>query len=335
MSAPSWEATFGSLLRAHRLTVGLTQEALAERSGVSLRTIQELESGHAQPRRATALSLMVALIDTPGALPETPSLPQGTGSVPLYRPAAPPGRRPTDASGLRRAAVRLLAPLAKLMAAAAIAALAWLGYEYWSLTQATPGVHVSGEIEAEEVVVSSEITARVVNLSVSEGQHVAAGAELARLDDSQVQLQIALGDAAARRQLDLESEKLILRAPREGEVTRIVAHVGELTMPGQPVLVISDLTELKANLYVPVRDLGKVRVGEAVALTADPYPGRTFSAVITTVSPKAEYTPRNVQSQRDRLNMVFGVKARIENRDGALMPGLPVQATIPSDAPAD
>jgi len=106
-------------------------------------------------------------------------------------------------------------------------------------------------------------------------------------------------------------------------------------MPGQPVLVIADLAEVKANLYVPVRELGSVRVGQAVALTADPYPGRTFLGVVTSVNPKAEYTPRNVQSQRDRLNLVFVVKARIDNRDGALMPGLPVQAAIATDALVD
>jgi HlyD family secretion protein len=101
------------------------------------------------------------------------------------------------------------------------------------------------------------------------------------------------------------------------------------------VLVIADLSEVKANLYVPVRDLGSVRVGQAVALAADPYPGRTFSGVVTSVNPRAEYTPRNVQSQRDRLNLVFGVHGRIDNRDGALMPGLPVQATIFTDAPGN
>ena len=61
MSVPHGAATFGSLLREYRLAAGLTQEALAERSGVSPRTIQQLEAGSARPRRATAAHLAQAL----------------------------------------------------------------------------------------------------------------------------------------------------------------------------------------------------------------------------------------------------------------------------------
>lgn len=229
-------------------------------------------------------------------------------------------------AGRRRTALRLAVGLA-------VAALVWLGLWLWRAAQPPAPTVASGVIEAEEVAVSSEIAGRLVALAVTEGQQVAAGTELARLDDSRVRLQITLGDAAARRELDLESEKYILRAPLAGQVLRVVARVGEFTAPGQPVLVIADLAEVEANLYVPVRDLGQVRVGQTVVLTADPYPGRTFPGVVTSINPKAEYTPRNVQNQRDRLNLVFGVTARVDNRAGALLPGLPIQATFRSDAP--
>src|SRR4051794_8566949 len=61
MSVPRRETTLGALLREHRLAAGLTQEALSERSGVSPRTIQEVEAGDVHPRRSTALSLIDAL----------------------------------------------------------------------------------------------------------------------------------------------------------------------------------------------------------------------------------------------------------------------------------
>jgi HlyD family secretion protein len=230
-----------------------------------------------------------------------------------------------------RAAMRLLF---RLVVGLCLAALAWVGYEYWLATQ-PPEPEISGVVEADDVVVSSEIAGRIVTLTVAEGQRVAAGAELGRLDDARLKLQMSMVDVATQRQLALEADRYLLRAPRAGQVTRVVARVGEMTMPGQPVLVIADLAEVKANLYVPVRKLGSVRVGQVVALTADPYPGRTFSAVVTSVSPKAEYTPRNVQSQRDRLNLVFGVTVRIDNHDGALLPGLPVQAAIAANDAVD
>lgn len=275
---------------------------------------------------------MAATIDL-ASEPDAASRPAHHDAVGLSRPPArqpdPRRRRPT---GSVRAALRLVVRLAVGLL---LAALAWGAYEYWLATQPPPGPEISGVVEADEVVVGSEVAGRIVTLTVTEGQRVAAGAELGRLDDSRLKLQMSLVDVATRRQLDLEADKYVLRAPRAGQVTRVVARVGELTMPGQPVLVIADLAEVKANLYVPVRKLSSVRVGQAVALTADPYPGRTFSGTITSVSPKAEYTPRNVQSQRDRLNLVFGVTVRIDNRDGALLPGLPVQATIGADAAGD
>ncbi len=271
---------------------------------------------------------MAAVTEPPSTPAATPYAVGRNGSVLPPRTAKQTGPHRKRTTGLRRTALRVLVGVV-------IAALLWGGAGAWSAAQPTPGLEVSGVIEADEVVVSSEIAGRLVTLVVAEGQRVAAGAELARLDDSRVKLQISLGDAATQRQLNLESDRYVLRAPLAGQVTRVVARVGELTLPGQPVLVIADLSEVKANLYVPVRDLGQVRVGQAVALTTDPYPGRTFPGVVTSVNPKAEYTPRNVQSQRDRLNLVFGVKVRIDNRDGALVSGLPVQATFLTDAPDD
>lgn len=275
---------------------------------------------------------MVATIDPASALTEKPLPAQDDGGGLPRLVGRPPGQRRRRPGGLIRAALRLILRLA---AGLALAALVWVGFGYWRAAHPPAAPATSGVIEADELVVSSEIAGRIMALTVVEGQRVAAGAELGRLDDARLKLQMSLVDVATRRQLDLEADKYVLRAPRSGQIARVVARIGEMTMPGQPVLVIADLAEVKANLYVPVRELGSVRVGQAVALTADPYPGRTFLGVVTSVNPKAEYTPRNVQSQRDRLNLVFVVKARIDNRDGALMPGLPVQAAIATDALVD
>jgi multidrug efflux pump subunit AcrA (membrane-fusion protein) len=237
-----------------------------------------------------------------------------------------PRRRATD---LRH---RVLRVAGRIAAGVMLVALAWIAYGYWLELQPPPAPEISGVIEAEDVVVGAEVSGRIMTLLVAEGQRVAAGAELGRLDDSRLKLQMSMVDVATQRQLALDADKYVLRAPRAGQVMRVVARAGELTMPGQPVLVIADLGEVKANLYVPVRHLSSVRVGQTLALTTDPFPGRIFSGTVTSINPKAEYTPRNVQSPRDRLNLVFGVTVRIDNRDGALLPGLPVQATIAADA---
>jgi len=91
MSVSRDAASFGWLLREHRLAAGLTQEALAERSGVSPRTIQQLEAGIARPRRATALYLAEALALTG---PAHEALLQAATPAPRRRAAASPERDP-------------------------------------------------------------------------------------------------------------------------------------------------------------------------------------------------------------------------------------------------
>jgi HlyD family secretion protein len=71
-----------------------------------------------------------------------------------------------------------------------------------------------------------------------------------------------------------------------------------------------------------------VQVGQPVSVTADPFPGRTFPGTVSSLNSRAEFTPRNVQTQRDRLNLVFGVNLRVANPDRLLKPGMPVDVVF-------
>ena len=132
----------------------------------------------------------------------------------------------------------------------------------------------------------------------------------------------------------MQAQDYTLRSPLTGVVTRVPAHPGELALPGQVLLAVSDLSMLRLTLYVRLADLGRVSVGQRLTVTAGPYPGRTFQGVVTSVNQQAEFTPRNVQTQTDRLNLVFGVQATVTNGDGALKAGMPVDARFePGDGP--
>ncbi|MCC7370245.1 MAG: efflux RND transporter periplasmic adaptor subunit [Chloroflexi bacterium] len=255
-------------------------------------------------------------VDPPAAPPHVPA---PDGSAQPFRIASLPVRRRRRANGL----VRIVLLLTMALVAAG---LAWLGIQSWSVFQPLARADASGVIEAEEVLISSEVAARLVDLRVEEGQTVQAGTVLARLDDAAMQLQLQLVDATAKRALDVEMAKYTLRAPITGQVTRTPMRQGELTLPGQPVVALTDLSRVKATIYVPLRDLGQVAVGQAVAISADHLPGLSFWGMVTSINGRAEYTPRNTQTARDRLNLVFGVKVRIDNPDGLLRPGVPVDA---------
>jgi len=185
----------------------------------------------------------------------------------------------------------------------------------------------SGTLEADEVLVSSEVSGRIVDL-LREGQTVDPGQTVARLDDSLIQLQIRQADVATRQQLDIQVERYQLRSPVAGVITRVPMRKGEVVAPGQAVAAVADLRVLQLTVYMLEGDLGKVQVGQQVGVTSDPFGTRTFLGTVTSINSRAEFTPRNVQTQRDRLNLVFGVKVRVDNPDRSLKPGMPADATF-------
>lgn len=209
------------------------------------------------------------------------------------------------------------------------------GVGYWLYTarpwvSTASGLAASGTLEADEVLIGAEVAGRLIGLA-REGDAVQAGQIVAQLDDSLLRLQIRQVDAATQQQLLIQADRFQLRAPITGVVTRVPMHTGEVVAPGQVVLAVADLSSLEMTAYVLERDLGRVRVGQEVAVTADPFPGRAFRGVVTSTNQRAEFTPRNIQTQRDRLNLVFGVKIRVENPRGELKPGMPADAHF--DAP--
>jgi len=85
---------------------------------------------------------------------------------------------------------------------------------------------------------------------------------------------------------------------------------------------------LKLTLYVREADLARISVGQRLTVTADPFPTMAFRGQVTSINAQAEFTPRNVQTQADRLNLVFGVQAVVTNAGGALKAGMPVDASF-------
>jgi len=111
-------------------------------------------------------------------------------------------------------------------------------------------------------------------------------------------------------------------------VLELNIHEGELAAPGAAMLVLGDLDHVTLTVYVPEDKLGQVRVGQEVQVGVDSFPGRLFTGSVVAIANEAEFTPRNVQTQEERVNMVFAVDVRIPNPDHALKPGVPADAVI-------
>jgi HlyD family secretion protein len=117
----------------------------------------------------------------------------------------------------------------------------------------------------------------------------------------------------ARAQLEGEEDRLAIlqRQLQETEV-RAPASGIILTLDNQPVASLLETDELWVRVFVPETELGRVRVGQPVGVRIDTFPDRAFPARVSSVSERAEYTPRNVQTAKQRADQVFAVRLRIE-----------------------
>ncbi len=74
--------------------------------------------------------------------------------------------------------------------------------------------------------------------------------------------------------------------------------------------------------------LGLVKLGQKAQVTTDTYPGKIYDGWVSYISSEAEFTPKNVQTQEERVKLVFGVKVRVENVNNELKPSMPADVRI-------
>jgi HlyD family secretion protein len=132
--------------------------------------------------------------------------------------------------------------------------------------------------------------------------------------------------AVALAQARLADTRLV--SPITGIVLRKNMEVGETATPGAPILTLMDPNDMWLRAYVSETDLGRIRLGQAATLTVDAFPGRTFDGAIREIASDAEFTPKNVQTKKERVNLVYRVKIGVPNPDGVLKPGMPADARI-------
>jgi HlyD family secretion protein len=231
---------------------------------------------------------------------------------------------------------RLHRPSRRALVALVVVLLALAVGGIWWLRAAASGgpLTASGTVEVDEITLAAQSAGTIADLLVEEGSRVTEGQLVGRLSDPVLSVQIKQAADAAQQQLtQAQMARLELRAPIGGIVQKQVAHRGEYVGPGSPILTVADPTTLKLTVYVLEGDLGRVAVGQAVGVRADAFPNRVFAGQVKTIANRAEFTPRNVQTQKDRQNLVFAVTVRVPNPDAALKPGLPVDATFDASVP--
>jgi HlyD family secretion protein len=120
----------------------------------------------------------------------------------------------------------------------------------------------------------------------------------------------------------------ILQAPSAGVITVREAERGEVVSPGSPVVTLADLDHIWLRAYIAETDLGRIHWGQDAAVTTDTYPGKQYHGHISFISSAAEFTPKSVQTYKERVTLVYRIKIDIDNPNHELKPGMPADAHI-------
>lgn len=205
-----------------------------------------------------------------------------------------------------------------------------------------------------EVVLAPEVAGRVTAISFRPGQRVGAGATLVQLNDGPERADRAAAAAqaefarlqlartrelvpagaesretlqqrqaeydravAAVRQLDARLAQRRIAAPFAGEVGVRRINLGQFLNPGDAVATLTSLDQLYVDFTVPQQELVRLNIGGEVRVTTDAWPGRAFTARVTTIEPRVDENSRNIW-----------VQGLLANPDRALRPGMYVNAAL-------
>lgn len=119
-----------------------------------------------------------------------------------------------------------------------------------------------------------------------------------------------------------------IRSPLKGLVLSKNVEPGEYVSPGTPIVTVGDLVNVWMRAFISEGDLGKVKVGQQVDITVDSYPDKVFKGRVSFIASEAEFTPRNVQTQKERVKLVYRIKVDITNSGMELKPGMPADGSI-------
>lgn len=160
---------------------------------------------------------------------------------------------------------------------------------------------------AEATLVRVRAGARREEVAVAQSRIATAQAVIASLEDQ-------LQDAT-------------LVSPVTGIVTEKLVEAGEVIGPRAPAVVITDLDHAWADIYVPEPAVPRITLGQDATLFTDAG-GAGIPGKVTYISPKAEFTPRNVQTADERAKLVYRIRVTVDNSAGVLKQGMPVDATL-------
>jgi len=129
-------------------------------------------------------------------------------------------------------------------------------------------------------------------------------------------------------QVDAQLADTLVTSPVDGVVLVKSADVGEVLAAGATVVTIGDVQHPWLRAYINETDLGKVKLGSKARITTDSYPGKIYDGRVSFISSEAEFTPKQIQTQAERVKLVYRIKIEVDNPRQELKSNMPADAEI-------
>ena len=119
-----------------------------------------------------------------------------------------------------------------------------------------------------------------------------------------------------------------LRSPMDGIVTSRNIEPGETVNAGREVITVSDLSRVDLKIFVDETEIGKVKPNQKVEVKVDTYPDKSYTGYVSFISSEGEFTPKIIQTKKERVKLVYLVKVSIVNPNFELKAGMPADALL-------
>jgi HlyD family secretion protein len=157
-----------------------------------------------------------------------------------------------------------------------------------------------------------------------------AQSNLKKIEAAEQDVEAARAQVAATRAAlnvaEIQLGHTELKAPYAGIILSRNVEPGEVVSPNQEVLSIADLSKVDLKVFVEETEIGRITPGQPVDVKIDSFPDKTYTGQVAYISPQAEFTPKIIQTRKERVKLVYLVKVSVPNPNYELKSGMPADA---------
>lgn len=180
------------------------------------------------------------------------------------------------------------------------------------------------EDKLEEVRLNTELKKDKLQVAEAQLNLIQAGTRPDLIAGAEAELQRSKAILMASNAI---LEDLKIHSPIEGTVVNKNYEEGEYVTMGASIGNIANLDDLWIKVYIPTDDLPRIKLGQEVQCTVSGSP-TVYKGTVKHIADQGEFTPKMIQTKKERTNVVFAVKITVENKDNLLKPGMPADVVF-------